>query len=252
MGKTRNIWIVVVMVLFVCAAVGPAAADTFLKYKRHTDAFKVMGQSQPEKNEETFTWLAPGKVRMDMADQKSSIVLLDKKVMVLLDHANKTYTEMPLDLDKILDQTVGQESGSAEGNAMAKKMMGLAKSMMKFKITVTETGETKTIGNWNARKYILNMDMTMGSSTSEIWASQDIKIDPMLYYSAANAAMAAMGDMQEMMKEIQKIKGISVLNVSKAKVMGTEVTTSEELLEAGEGNPPAGTYDIPAGYKKTK
>jgi len=93
----------------------------------------------------------------------------------------------------------------------------------------------------------------MGAETkSESWATQDIKIDYAKAFTAANAMMASMPGFEKVIQEMRKVKGIVVYQTATTKMMGSETTSTTELVEAGEKAAPAGTYEIPAGYKKVK
>jgi hypothetical protein len=239
----------VVLGLFLGAA--QARADIYMKQKVHTDAMQVMGQSQPAKDSTMVLWLTENKARMDHDNGTSSILLADKKVLYMIDHNKKQYAEMPLDFDKMLQQGAGDDPKAAE--AMA-KMPGFMKNMMKgMSAKVTETGETKRIGNWNCRKYIIEMNMGMaGTVTSESWATEDLKIDYAKVFTAANAMMAAMPGFENILQEMKKVKGVVVFQTAKTSMMGAEVGSTTELLEATERDAPAGSYDLPAGYQKVK
>lgn len=189
----------------------------------------------------------------------SSILLSDKKIIVMIDHNKMQYSEMPLDFDKMFGDAAAAEAGDDPEKAEAmKKMPGFMKNMMKgamgnMSATVTDTGETKKIGDYNCRKYIVEMSMGMGGETkSETWATEDIKIDYSRAFTAANAMMASMPGFEKIIQEMKKVKGVVVLQTSTIKMMGSEVTSTTELVEATEKSAPAGNYDIPAGYKKVK
>ena len=64
--------------------------------------------------------------------------------------------------------------------------------------------------------------------------------------------MASMPGFENILKELKKINGVIVYQVAKTKAMGSEVGSTTEVLECGEKDSPAGTYDLPAGYKKVK
>jgi hypothetical protein len=245
------------LVFFVFAA-APARADIYMKQKVHTDELKMMGQTQPAKDEISVIWLGENLARMDQGAATSSILLGDKKVLYLIDHNKKTYAEMPMDLDKMFDEAAAAGAGEDPETAEAKtKMPGFMKGLMKgmmgsMSAKVTETGETKKIGSWNCRKYLIEMDMGMGKSNSEAWATEDIKINYSLYFTSANAMMASQPGFDKIVKEMQKVKGVIVYQTSKVKMMGSEVTSTTELLECTDKSAPAGNYDIPVGYKKVK
>jgi len=231
-----------------------ARADVYMKQKTHTGAFTVMGQSQPEKDEIMVYWIGTGKARTD-SEGKSTLYFADKKVLIGIDHAAKTYSEIPMDFDKMFEEAAEGETEEekAEAKKMAEMMKGMAQGMMgSMKVSVTETGETKKIGSWNARKYIIDMDMGMMKAKSEAWASEDLKVDYNVYFTMANAMMANMPGFDKLAQEMKKVKGVIVYQESATKVMGQDMKSTVEVIEYTEKGAPAGTYDIPAGYKKVK
>jgi len=248
---------VAALVFFVIATV-QARADIYMKQKVHTDELKVMGQTQPAKDEISVIWLGENLARMDQAAGTSSILLGDKKILLMIDHNKKQYSEMPLDLEKMFDEAAAAGAGDDPEMAEAKKKMpGFMKGMMKgmmgnMSAKVTETGETKKIGDWNCRKYLIEMDMGMGKSQAEAWATEDLKIDYGLYFTSANAMLASQPGFDKIVKEMQKVKGVIVYQTAKISAMGADITSTTELLECSDKSAPAGNYDIPAGYKKVK
>lgn len=241
---------VAALVVFALAA-APARADLYLRQKLHTGSVTVMGKTQPEKDEVMVFWLGANRSRTDTGDSKSSIFLADKGILYVLDHEKLTYMEMPLDLDKTIDQAMAGRG--EEGGRMAAMMKRMTQGFMgNISVKVTETGETRRIGSWDCRKYLIDMKLPGGETQSEAWATEDIKTDARLYFSAANAMMAGQPGFAEIVKEMQKVKGVIVLQTSKTKMMGSEVVSTMELLEGGEKTPPAGAYEVPSGYKKVK
>jgi hypothetical protein len=176
---------------------------------------------------------------------------MDKKVMYMINHAEMKYTEMPIDSKgDIFSSAIAGSDLSGEEQAEAKKMMEGFATMMKPKVTVTATGETQKIKNWNCKKYNMTMSMMGATTKSETWASEDIKIDYELYRNLTFSLMGQTPGIEDMMKETEKIKGIVVLSTGAMSMMGTDVKTTQELLEVTEKMAPGGTYNIPTGYKK--
>ncbi|UCE40545.1 MAG: hypothetical protein JSV17_13970 [Candidatus Aminicenantes bacterium] len=226
-------------------------ADVYIKQKNHTDGFSMMGQSQPAQDDLFVTWMAKDKARMDHGEDSTIIIWMDKKVMYMIDHAEMRYTEMPIDSKgDIFSSAISASDLSDEEQAQAKKMMeGFAK-MMKPKVSVKETGETQKIKNWDCKKYIMTMSM-MGTTTKyETWATEDIKIDYELYRNLTFSVMGQTPGIEDMVKEMEKIKGIVVLSTGTMSMMGTDVKSSQELLEVSDKAAPGGTYEVPEGYKK--
>lgn len=220
--------------LFFLALVQVAQADIYLKESEHADAIAVMGQTHPARDVTKTTWMTLDKVRRD--EPGTSVILrLDKGLLYILQHAQQTYMEIPLNFAAATEQPAGD---------------------LGIKLKVTPTGEKKKIGNWNCSKYILKLEMGgMGfASTSEIWATEEIKIDPALYAKFAGAMMAAnpmlASGLHAMIEEMQKIKGVHVLDQTSIQMMGQTVTTSTTLIEFRQGKAPDGIFELPAGYKK--
>lgn len=242
-------WLLLIIILAVAPLL--VKADVYLKQKSHTDAFKVMGRTQPAKDEIVVMWLGKDKGRVDQGEKMSTIIRLDKNIMYVIDHSKKTYTEIPFsDLNDIISSSLEKSNLSKEEQAEAKKYMGFAKSMMKVEVKVNDTGETKKIKSWNCRKYLMTTKIMMTSSTSEIWATEDIKINANLFRTLSFSLMAKQPGFDKAFEEMKKIKGVSVLTTSTSSVMGAKVKSTQELLEVKEAAPPAGIYDVPSGYKK--
>jgi hypothetical protein len=226
-------------------------ADVYIKQKNHTDETKIMGQTQPAKDEVIVTWMGKGRARLDQGEDTSIIVRLDKNVMYMINHDEMKYSEIPFDeTSDILTAAISSSDLSEEEQAQAQKMMKGFGQMMQPKVSVEETGETQKIKNWKCKKYIMTMKMMGTTSTSEIWATEDIKINYDLYTTLSLAMMPKTLGLDKMMEEMKKIKGLTVLSTGTTTMMGTKVKSTQELLEASEKPAPAGTYEVPEGYKK--
>ncbi len=230
-------------------------ADFYIKQKNHTDSFSIMGQSTPAKDDMFVTWMGKDKARMDMGEEISIIFRLDNKVMYMINHAEMSYMEMAIGGVNDILSSIAANSGQSEEQAQAKKMMEGFAGMMKPTSTVTETGESQTIKGWNCKKYDMEMSIMGMTTTAEIWATEDIKIDYDLYRNLTYSIMGSMGQMMDMgdwMEEMKKIKGIVVQQEGTMSMMGSDVKSSQELLEASNKPAPAGTYTVPEGYEKQK
>jgi len=238
--------------VLLCIAVPLAVqADVYIKQKNHTDGFSMMGQNQPAKDDMFISWMGKDMARMDHGEDSSIIIRMDKKVMYLIDHSEMRYTEMPIDSKgDIFANAIAASDLSDEEQAEAKKMMeGFAK-MMKPKISVKETEERQKIKSWNCKKYNMTLSMMGMTTKSEVWASEDIKIDYQLYRNLNFSLLGQTQGIEDMMKEMEKIKGIVVLSTGSMSLMGTDVKSTQELVEVAEKPAPGGTYEVPDGYKK--
>ncbi len=254
MDLRKSLRVLGLVFVMVCVAVPLALqADVYIKQKNHTDGFSMMGQSQPPQDMEFEIWMSPDKARMNQGEDVTIIVRTDKGVMYMINHKEMKYTEMPVSgAGDILSAGLASADMSDEEKAQAQKMMKGFSQMMKPKVSVTETGETQKIKNWNCKKYIMTMEMMGTKTTQELWATQDIKIDFELYRALAMSMMSQMPGLEDMMKEMEKIKGITVLSTGTTSMMGTDVKSTQELLEVSEKSAPAGAYEVPSGYAKEK
>jgi hypothetical protein len=64
--------------------------------------------------------------------------------------------------------------------------------------------------------------------------------------------MAGQTGFENVVREMKKIKGVVVRKDTVTHIVGQDVKSSEELLEIDEKSAPAGTYELPADYKKAK
>jgi hypothetical protein len=222
----------------------PGQADTFMKEVTNTDAMEMMGQKQPATSDTSITWYAAGKACLIGADGKKTVYRADKAAMYLVDPQEETYSEVPLTW---LSDAVDEAKTDAE-TAEAMKMMG---GMMKFKVTVTPTEETQKIKDWEATKYIVEIDMGMGKGTTNTWAAPDLEIDASTFMALSNIMMTSFEGFEESVEEMKKVKGMTVLSNTEFMMMGSVMKSSTELLEFAEKEAPEGIYDIPEGYEKT-
>lgn len=226
----RTLAVILPVFLFMSAA----RADVFMKEKEHTDAATVMGQTMPASEKIKSIWMTADKVRSD-EPEASVIMRMDKGLLYILQHAQKSYMEVPLSF------TAAAQAPAAD---------------LGIKVTVTPTAEKKKIGTWECKRYLMKMEMGgMGFATeSEIWATEEIKIDPALYAKFSSAMMAAnpmlASSLQSMLEEMKKIKGVQVRSATSVQMMGQTIKSTSELIEFREGKAPEGIFELPEGYNK--
>lgn len=245
--KEKRIIKWVMVLFFTTLMVQSAFADIYMKQKQHTDAVTVMGQTQPATDLINEIWLTADKVVV-LNGQQKTIMDIDKKTMIMVDHKEKSIIEIPMDFSKGMGK---KKDISAEEKAQFQKMMG---KMMQMDIKVEETNEKKKIGKWNCRKYIQTTKMAFGTISSEIWATEDIEVDTDLYAEYAVGMLSKVPGMNQNMdaikQEIKKIKGVQVYSEQNTMMMGQTMKSSLELIEFKKENAPAGLFDHPAGYQK--
>jgi hypothetical protein len=212
------------LVLFLLAP--PLAADGLLKVKTRLEGLNLAGQP-PES--EVEVWVGSDRVRRDDGDA-ATILRLDQGKLYVVNHADKTYSALSLaDLAK-----------APEGDPL------------KTVVEVRPTGESKKIRNWTARRFKVRITNAAGLVLeSDTWASVEIAAYPTLAsFATAQAALQPGGAVWG--RELLRIEGYPVLNETSVKLGNSRFRTKEELLAVEEKEPPAGTYEVPRGYREKK
>src|SRR4030042_6349116 len=170
-----------------------ASADIYIKSKTHTDAFAVMGQSQPAKDETAEQWMGDDKFAT-ITPEMTFIVDLKKNMLYWVNHSNKTYLESPLPFDrtKPLDPQMAQ----------------MMSQMMKMTVTVAPNNQTKTGGQWKCAGYDVALNMMMMPMKMSVWASTDVPFDVDKFQKLyANVLKAQLRLDDAAGQEMMKVKG---------------------------------------------
>jgi hypothetical protein len=200
----------------------PVAADTLLTVRSSVEGLKM---DQPATGQ-VHIWVAADKLRRDEGET-STIVRLDRGKVYLLNHGDKTYVELAA-------PDVQKPVPPAEAA---------------IKVRVTATGETKKVGDWNARKYQVDISSPEGLHLdTTIWASKDVA-SHQAYGKLAAVLAALQPGSAEWARQMQQIEGFPVLQESDVTMGGSRFKTREELAAVETKEAPAGTYDPPAGYR---
>jgi len=239
--KKKVFFLAPAILIIIALAFSPTLvnADHVIKGKKHTDAFSMMGRSEPAKDEETTTWLGKDKMRQDVGEL-TTLIRIDKNKMYMINHSDKTYSEidLPFNLGDILPPE-------------AKQMM----DTMDISSSITDTGETQTINNWNCKKYIVEISISMMGMgmpmKMEMWTSKDLGINLNEFKELYTKTLAANPMFKDFIPDFEKMEGYPVLTEFSMDMMGAQQKYREEVLSAEKKGAPAGTYDLPEGYTKT-
>jgi len=239
--KKKVFFMIPIILIAFALAFSPAIAnaDHLIKGKKHTDAFNMMGQSQPEKDEEMTTWLGKDKMRQDVGDV-TILIRLDINKMYIINHSDKNYSEMDLPFN--LEDALPPD---------AKQMF----DAMDISSSITDTGETQTINDWNCKKYLVEISVSMMGMDMPIvmnmWTSKDLGVNLKEFKDLYTQTLASNPMFTDFMGEFEKIDGYPVVNEFTLDMMGAQQKSKEEVLSVEKANPPAGTYELPEGYSKT-
>jgi hypothetical protein len=203
----------------------PALADTLLTVRSSIEGLKIA----PSQAEPIRIWVGGEKgdrLRRDEGDT-SYILRLDRGKLYVVNHSEKTYSEIAVPVD-------AQKIGAAPE--------------MQVKAQVVATEETKKIGSWNARKYKVDITSPAGLHLdTTVWASPDIASHQALTRLAASIAAIQPGSADWALK-LGQIEGFPVLQEAQVTMGTSHFKTREELVGIETRDAPAGAYDPPAGY----
>ncbi|MCD4779016.1 MAG: hypothetical protein K8S27_00495 [Candidatus Omnitrophica bacterium] len=236
------------LTLIFLLACGTARADIYMKQKHYQDGMKIQGQQQSAEEFISETWITGAGMRND--NPKNTIIMLQKEEkMIIIDHEKKKYVESPLNMGEMMGKEMEGEDAEA-----AAAFQGMMSKMMKMDVSIQPTNEKKKINRWNCLKYNMTVKNFAGTMNSEIWATEDIKIDKGLYAQFTSWTSKMMSGMQDSFKsmenEMKKIKGVQVMNTTTNKIMNQTITSTTKLLEYREAKAPANLFQIPEGYVK--
>ncbi len=212
----------------------PAIADIYIKQISHTDAFAMMGQEQPARDDSIDMWLGKDKMTVEMPQMKV-VINIAENVMYWISHQDKSYVEMALPLD--VEQYFPAQ---------------MTQLMKNVKVTVTPTDEKQKIGDWECQAYEVVMNIMMMDMKQKIWASTDVPFDWKEYTleMLPKLSQATMGLPEEAVQEMSKIQGFQIKTETIMDVPGNEMKSWQEVQEITKKNAPEGTYAPPEGYSK--
>ncbi|HEX9940814.1 MAG TPA: DUF4412 domain-containing protein [Thermoanaerobaculia bacterium] len=203
-------------------AASAGRADTLLTVRSSIEGLKMDLPQVPD----IKIWIAGEKLRRDEGDA-SYILRLDRNRLYVVNHGERTYSELPLpiDLSKIAAPAAAQ-----------------------MKVQVTTTSETKRIGDWTARKYKVDISNPAGLRLdTTIWASKDIAAYQAYSRMAASLAALQPGS-AEWARKLEQIEGFPVVQEVDVTMGTSRFRTREELVAVETRDAPAGAYEVPAGY----
>jgi hypothetical protein len=231
----------------------PLAADTLLTKKRDADDFIGPNGtvSQSAKNQKVEIWIGPDRVRRD--DGQTAVLLrLDQRKIYFINRPEKTYAVTDLrqkDGRWVAEIPSPLPKGLPEGVSLD---MEEERKVWRFSARAEPTGETRKIGSWQATRYNIVLSNQAGTAQRtglDWWVAPDLKVEdaPLRTLLRILAAAAPQGD--EWLAAVLDLPGHPVLFERKDKQPDVDVKTREELVSVKESAPPAGIYELPAGYR---
>lgn len=187
-------------------------------------------------------YIGEGHVRVK--DPSSDVIVdYESGVMTTLEHQKKRYWQTT---PEELAATFEELSEMMEGNPVFERMLGGDEA-----VTV-ETKGSRTI----AGQPCIDHTVEMGSAYRiDVCIASDLET-PVDVHEVRKMFFAAMGPMagkiNRLFDELSEIGGVALYTKIDLSMMGMDFSTETTAQEVTVGPLPGDTFDIPAGYKKTK
>jgi hypothetical protein len=176
------------------------------------------------------------KSKMRLSDPAGRIIItdLDKKTMMILDPKAKGYLEQTFD-------------------EMKEQFAAMKDRLEEMKLSVTETGEKKTIDGKPCEKYIF----TIGPTETSVWMTKKIEVDPAVtgfndaFLEATKdiRVLNIQGQMRDAIKKYKAYPYLTTIEVELPFAGETQRTESKVKKVSYEKIDPS-VFTIPAGYSK--
>jgi len=229
----------VLAILFVCAAVLPAAADTCLIQKRHTDEYYYGGVVSPATDTENEMWIGGKKMAL-LTPNRIIIIDAGNDRLVFANKLDSTYVEttLPFDWTNVVDEaTVGllaryRTEGTVKDTGKEKEILGRKCKLYEIESWIEDGGE-----RFNDRE-------------ERVWASTDLAIDVEAYAVINENGMRLQNYDDAFVEACSVIKGaVMVLNADVFQ-KGFSVNETEVVSKVIEKQPDTDVYSLPSYFKK--
>jgi hypothetical protein len=223
------------LILSASAIVAPT--DTMMVRRIHTDAYTMGPTTTPATDATATIWFTKNRTRYDF-NGGSMLLVNEQKKLYMIDPKAKKYSviDVPFDITRGLPP---------EGVAMYEK----AKREKVMSFTTTATDETKKIGEWNTKKYQLNMKgAVFGDMTEDIWTTKDIQLDPSIFTEVRRFQSMMMPDAEALDAELKKVAGVPIVSDQTRTIGTTVVKMHDELVSIERKDAPPGTFEVPKDF----
>lgn len=236
------------------ALAGPVhASDLVIQKEKHTDAVPLGDQTRPARDSVQTLWVGQDRMRSEEGN-KVTIVRMDLKVMYILDLDAKTCStvDLPVDLTKYVRPELAPM---------------IEKTMSMTKVTITPTTETRKIKDWSATRYTVTTEASSFQATSgaadgistttagmvsgssqDVWVTKDVVACPAGWRDMYAAMMSTSPSTAALANGMRQLDGLPVLVERSRMIGGAEVKSHEAVTSIAAKDPPAGLYEVPAGF----
>lgn len=232
---TKALPLFLVLPLTLIAGIAVAAPDAYVTGKIDADDFQGFNQEPAGADPKVEIWIGADRVRSRQGGL-TQILRLDQKRLYQIDEKRRIYAVEEL-----------RSQGSLWERVPSQKFPPLdaeAQELMRPRFTPLPTDETRKIGSWQAKRYLGRLASQLQSGRTRVswWLAPDLKIDDRTYRQLLLLETPALAPLLEN-------PGFPVLREKVTEGPGYEVKWSLAVKKVEMREPPADTYDPPAGYR---
>lgn len=233
----RSILLRLGLLALIGSLAAPAAADTRITMRTHSDGLPEMGQ--PAVNEDSTLWFGEGVLREDKGNQSVIVNMKDSRLYVLK-HDSSTFhsLDLPIDLTKMLPPEVLEtyETLTAKWD---------------MEVEIKPTDETREVAGYASRRHEVAIRGGMGMEMDlQLWTTDALDIDVAAFKRLTLEVSGLQPAGSAWIKKILAIEGFPVLKEVTVTFGGNSVKSTEELVAVDEATPPENTYRPPTDYSE--
>ena len=233
--------VLMLAVLLIVTSWGVINADIHLEIKYHGDSYYYGGVNTPAVDESRGQWIGEKKTAV-ISGKRVTVLDLEKKRLLFINHQLKIYAEAALPLDF---KTFMEEQFAAQLERYP------------WKGTVKATGETKKIKHWNCKAYVMEnwIDVPGGKYNEreiKIWVTKDFPppFDVKVFSQLNGHYVKFANYHDDLIAALEGVPGYPVLLENTNFGKGFSWKARTEVVSISEEKPPPGIYSVPEGYKK--
>ncbi|MCP5108384.1 MAG: hypothetical protein GY950_33665 [bacterium] len=245
---------VILILTVVMLAASFLCADVYVKNMKRTQAFEIMGRSNPGQVEIEEHWIA--KDKFAVINKKANFVIdFDNKKLYIIIPKEKIYYQFPTDIDKEKLQKL-----------LPPKVFDIIASIKISDVKVNLDAGTKKIANWKCSGSELEMVFMipalniMPKMKIKMWMTNDLPFDFKDYTKGLSEFFRDMilgivsidENMKGVMDQLESVGGFQVGSEVTIGIFGTEIKADTQCMEVAEKPAPAGIYSVPDGYTEKK
>jgi len=218
---------VALLLLVVGAVAIPLDGDLYVEQKVTTSG--IMGR--PGTTSIQKLWMTKDMLRSEEPEEQRAVIFrLDKNLIIMLNHADKTYQEASTeDFKKMMQMGAAMLGKPKEGE----------------ELNLQKTGKRQKIGQWDCFQVIMEQpDMKV-----DMWLSEEVSYDTTLFQEF----MEAMGGpffSKKVIEQWAALKGYPIKTETSMTMMNMKMTSTTEVTKVSQQPIPKDLFSTPPDYKK--